>query len=310
MRKNKGFCSTGCINKNREYYPRVGERCVLHKICVRCGISYTPKVNHLYSWKQSQFCNKSCSAKRQKGKPQPWGRIEKVFNKCEVCGEDFWRRCNAHTIKQRFCSSECRGEAFTLRLIKINNLGGHLYCLISFKKCLICKTIFSVRPKNKKDGKVKKLCSSRCINTYCIRNGSNVGQTKCKLIYKKCNGCGKLFTGPAGYINTINHCNRTCFLLSEKHTNNNPSGFQKNVFQQIKEFESSARMEFGVGRKYVVDIYIPSKKLVIECDGDYWHKGREEEDRIRQLQIESWGFRVVRIPEKQWYKDPNIFRYI
>jgi excinuclease UvrABC helicase subunit UvrB len=91
------------------------------------------------------------------------------------------------------------------------------------------------------------------------------------------------------------------------------SKLQKQVFREVQAFYPDAIMEYWVHTKdgnKSVDIYIPSRKLVIECDGYYWHKNREDLDKLRQSHIEKLGYRVVRIPEKEWIKDKNIFRYI
>lgn len=52
---------------------------------------------------------------------------------------------------------------------------------------------------------------------------------------------------------------------------------------------------------YQVDIFIPSKNLVIECDGDYWHKYSEgkEIDRIRTKELEEKGFKILRLWERE-----------
>ncbi|MHA1302302.1 MAG: endonuclease domain-containing protein [Candidatus Heimdallarchaeaceae archaeon] len=50
---------------------------------------------------------------------------------------------------------------------------------------------------------------------------------------------------------------------------------------------------------YQCDILIPSLNLVIECDGDYWHKypiGREV-DHIRTKELIEKGFKVLRLWE-------------
>jgi very-short-patch-repair endonuclease len=50
---------------------------------------------------------------------------------------------------------------------------------------------------------------------------------------------------------------------------------------------------------YQCDILIPSMNLVIECDGDYWHKypiGRDI-DRIRTSELLEKGFKVLRLWE-------------
>jgi len=52
---------------------------------------------------------------------------------------------------------------------------------------------------------------------------------------------------------------------------------------------------------YQCDILIPSMNLIIECDGDYWHKyptGRNI-DYIRTSELLSKGFKVLRLWERE-----------
>lgn len=61
--------------------------------------------------------------------------------------------------------------------------------------------------------------------------------------------------------------------------------------QYIKEIEHS----------YQCDILIPSMNLVIECDGNYWHKypiGKEI-DHIRTKELIEKGFKVLRLWESE-----------
>lgn len=61
--------------------------------------------------------------------------------------------------------------------------------------------------------------------------------------------------------------------------------------QYMKEIEHS----------YQCDILIPSMNLVIECDGDYWHKypiGKDI-DHIRTKELLEKGFRVLRLWEHE-----------
>lgn len=60
--------------------------------------------------------------------------------------------------------------------------------------------------------------------------------------------------------------------------------------QYIKEIEHG----------YQCDILVPSMNLVIECDGDYWHKypvGRDI-DKIRTEELIKNGFKVLRLWER------------
>ncbi|MGH9428927.1 MAG: homing endonuclease associated repeat-containing protein, partial [Terriglobia bacterium] len=54
-----------------------------------------------------------------------------------------------------------------------------------------------------------------------------------------------------------------------------------------------------VDGRYVVDALIPGARIVIECDGEYWHSipGRPEQDTKRQRYLESRGYVVLRFPE-------------
>lgn len=54
-------------------------------------------------------------------------------------------------------------------------------------------------------------------------------------------------------------------------------------------------------RGLVVDIYVPEKNLVIECDGTYWHSrpGRAENDARRDAKLTAAGYRILRLPEHE-----------
>ena len=68
-------------------------------------------------------------------------------------------------------------------------------------------------------------------------------------------------------------------------------GYEFFTHQYIKEIEHG----------YQCDILIPSMNLVIECDGDYWHKypiGRDI-DKIRTSELIEKGFKVLRLWEHE-----------
>lgn len=56
-----------------------------------------------------------------------------------------------------------------------------------------------------------------------------------------------------------------------------------------------------IKHSYQCDILIPSLNLIIECDGDYWHKyplGKEI-DNIRTQELIEQGFKVLRLWERE-----------
>lgn len=70
--------------------------------------------------------------------------------------------------------------------------------------------------------------------------------------------------------------------------------------QYIKEIEHG----------YQCDILIPSMSLIIECDGDYWHKYPvgNELDHVRTKELMEKGFKVLRLWENE-IKVMNINRF-
>jgi very-short-patch-repair endonuclease len=65
------------------------------------------------------------------------------------------------------------------------------------------------------------------------------------------------------------------------------------------EFFTHQYMKINHG--YLCDILIPSMNLVIECDGDYWHKYPvgNEIDHIRTNELIEKGFKVLRLWENE-----------
>lgn len=63
------------------------------------------------------------------------------------------------------------------------------------------------------------------------------------------------------------------------------------------EYEEQKRIN-----RYIADFYVPSKNLIIECDGDYWHNrkpGAIEKDARKTAHLVSHGYTVLRLPEQQ-----------
>ena len=52
---------------------------------------------------------------------------------------------------------------------------------------------------------------------------------------------------------------------------------------------------------YCVDFYLPDYRLVIECDGTYWHSlpGRAETDKRRDDRLRALNYQVIRLSESE-----------
>jgi len=88
----------------------------------------------------------------------------------------------------------------------------------------------------------------------------------------------RMKNGKAAYMNS---CNK------------NPSKEQVQLYEKVKIFYPSAILNYPY-QNYSIDIAIPELKIAIEFDGYYWHKGKEDADRKRQVQIEKGGWKFIR----------------
>lgn len=64
----------------------------------------------------------------------------------------------------------------------------------------------------------------------------------------------------------------------------NPSSIEKIIWEVLDELNINyeTQIPFANG-KFIVDIYVPNKKLIIEVNGDYWHNLKERKRRDKML---------------------------
>ena len=76
------------------------------------------------------------------------------------------------------------------------------------------------------------------------------------------------------------------------------SWFEARVYCHIRMRGYQALPQYKVS-KFSIDMIIFGSKgrLAVECDGDYWHEGREGEDLERQQQLERCGWTFWRLKE-------------
>lgn len=72
------------------------------------------------------------------------------------------------------------------------------------------------------------------------------------------------------------------------------------TFELIQFFEINPRgfKTFIDGKMWSIDIYIKELNLGLEFDGNYWHKGNREFDKLKTEQLEDIGFKIIRIREE------------
>jgi very-short-patch-repair endonuclease len=90
------------------------------------------------------------------------------------------------------------------------------------------------------------------------------------------------------------------------------SKIEKKVCKVLNKYKIKYKIQvpFCYG-KFIVDIFIPSKKIVIECNGDYWHDYKKfPERKIRDNKLKKylnkWGYKIIWLWEAEINKSPEL----
>ena len=76
-----------------------------------------------------------------------------------------------------------------------------------------------------------------------------------------------------------------------------PTASEARLFEAVRggRLGVAFRRQVPVLGRYIVDLLVPSLKLVVEVDGGY-HEERQRQDERRDRALERAGYRVVRVP--------------
>lgn len=91
----------------------------------------------------------------------------------------------------------------------------------------------------------------------------------------------------------------------------NPSSIEKAIWKVLDELsiDYETQVSFN-GGKFIVDIYIPNQRFIIECNGDYWHNYEIfPKAKIRDNALEKYAnknnFNLVWLWESEIRKNPK-----
>lgn len=87
--------------------------------------------------------------------------------------------------------------------------------------------------------------------------------------------------------------------ITKQQTMKEPTSIEKAVYDELKDRGLLFEKQYLVNGKFLVDAYIPSLNLVIECDGDYWHSLDRviKRDRAKNAYLTKCGYGLARFTE-------------
>jgi hypothetical protein len=129
-------------------------------------------------------------------------------------------------------------------------------------------------------------------------------------LHFKCSKCGCIVEKKITDVIRLNAEKETPIVLCLECSNHR-SAFEQEIFNYIKYLLPETYMEtnkWGLIRDehklYEVDIYIPDKKVAIECNGDYFHseqKGKGEKFHQYKFELaEKLGIHLIQIYQSMW----------
>ena len=74
----------------------------------------------------------------------------------------------------------------------------------------------------------------------------------------------------------------------------------KNNVEVVEQYP--IRCKYG----YIADFAIPDKKIIIECDGEVWHKLGNSRDRKRDAVLKKLGWKVIRFRGNEIKNDAQL----
>lgn len=80
-----------------------------------------------------------------------------------------------------------------------------------------------------------------------------------------------------------------------------PTGIEKKLYQELKSRGLLFEEQKLINGRFLVDAYIPSLNLIIEADGDYWHKldRVQKKDKAENAYLTECGYNLLRLSEHE-----------
>lgn len=90
-------------------------------------------------------------------------------------------------------------------------------------------------------------------------------------------------------------------LIGSRHYIHRPTPLQVRVMEALDLWGINYSCERPIKTENSLryaDILIAGTNLIIECDSEFWHKNRKEEDRKRDRELLKAGYRILHLSEK------------
>lgn len=228
------------------------------------------------------------------------------YKTCLYCKKQF----NDLKVKRGiFCSAICKYTALkegkykwylneqTKQKMSKARLGVRLKKYLK-KECVFCNKTFEVTPSRQDAKYCTQSCRSRVIGLKMKEKWAK------RRTIKHCLMCNTSISLPFSRLKRNKFCSQHCLGVSnilQQARSKKPTSIEQAVYNALKQKGILFEQQKNVGGRWVVDAYIPSLNIVIECDGKYWHSLTEVQKRdVRKSAFLSQnGYQLLRFTEKE-----------
>jgi len=155
-------------------------------------------------------------------------------------------------------------------------------------------------------------CSMKCSNEF---QGRNKVEFICKI-------CSKKFKWSKSRLSQANptYCNIKCRnkdveVLTLNSIKGNLANLNKNGLNKLELKGNSILEDLGIKyttqvlmfNKFLVDVLVDEKKIIIQWDGEYWHNKPKRKllDISQDAYLNKCGYKIIRITDKQIKNEIN-----
>ena len=235
----------------------------------------------------------------------PLSSFKKLILICYGCGKQFsilpyLRR------KTNYCSVDCYRNSTRLKQKRICKKCGKKFladnALIQKGFGLYCNRKCQFDDYPKRVGKTCPMCGATFVVPLSWSKFRKFCSKKCKddferdHVFRICRHCSKEFELSRSNLNRGrgNFCTYRCYL-----TYRGPSTLEEKMERALNLANIKFEREIKF-KRFHVDFLLKNLKIVIECDGEYWHLNPkiQERDKRKDVLLNSLGYKIFRFSGK------------
>lgn len=248
---------------------------------------------------EHHYCDRECARLAKLG-VSPANKIDNDVT-CEICGTVFHAPPSAN---QRFCSVECANAVNSQHLRK-HNAAKKLTRIQ--RTCEQCGKSFAISPGafNRPGYDMGRFCSRACQVERKRQIRGEAHPLKVPYVQLTCQWCGKTYEQKPSVAKVSKFCSRHCQgAWAAKNMSRKETTIEAAIRSLLDQIGVTYIQECPIDF-YTCDFVIESSRLVIECDGTYWHSIDKvfRRDKRKDKLLTSKGYKVLRLPESRIKSD-------